>query len=129
VSKAEAKQGSKWVRLDGSHLTARSGGSLALRATLHPFKGIGADVVVPLTLAVPKKAKGVSTQAALETGAGSLFSNAGTFDKLLSELAGAARAEAVRARLGSSSKPLSTTSVRIGAPIDPAQFGGSVKVS
>jgi hypothetical protein len=129
VSKAEAKQGSKWVRLDGSHLTARAGGSLALRATLHPFKGIGADVVVPLTVAVPKKAKGVSTQAALETGAGSLFSNAGTFDKLLSELAGAARAEAVRARLGSSSKPLSTTSVRIGAPIDPAQFGGSVKVS
>ena len=129
VSKAEAKQGSKWVRLEGSRLTAKAGGSLALRATLHPFKGIGADVVVPLTVAVPKSAKGFNTQAALETDAGDLDSSAGTFDQLLSALAGAAPAEAVRARLGSSSKPLSTTSVRIGAPIDPAQFAGSVKVS
>ena len=130
VTKAEAKQGSRWVKLSGSHLTAKAGTGLALRATLHPYRGIGHDVVVPLTVRVPAKAKGVSTQAALETGAGSPFDNsAKTFDQLLSALAKIAPAEAVRGRVGTSSKPLGTASVRVGAPIDGARFLGSVKVS
>jgi hypothetical protein len=86
---------------------------------------------VPLTVVVPAKAKGVTTQVALETGVGDLFGSgsAKTFDQLLRALANAVPGEAVRGRLGTSSKPLATASVRVGAPIDAAGFMGSVKVS
>lgn len=99
VSKVQANEGGSWVALGSGPVPATPGGTLPLRVTLTPYKGVGATKVLSLTLKVPA---GATAPLGLVVSAGHPdvdVSNASSVTQLLRLLAAVPPNDSVRAAL------------------------------
>ena len=129
ASSIEARQDSGWVKLGDVTLSAKPGGTLPLRVTLTPYKGIGAKKTVSLTLPVPASASSPNAFLDVALGAGDFdTSSASSFSDILRILARVPTNDQITASLvdGDSGTLLSSTTQHVGVAL--ARGGAGARV-